>query len=226
MSWFRREKTKESAAERDAQPVSEKVTTDALHTPAATVSGHGPYDAAEVDTSDHLDFGSLKVPPQTGIQFRLIGQTAASGSVASRLELRVGSSALHVMVIATPRSGGAWDEIRPQLLADLAAQEAKTREAKGRWGQEIQASVTTTAPNGAKGQIFTRLIGVEGPRWLLRIDLIGPAAVDQEQFKPVAELIDNLVVFRDDVPRPPLTPIPITLPGTLTQTTQPGVLNS
>lgn len=223
MSWFRRGKTKDSGATPEVDAVAGQSPAPTLDPAPA---GHGPYDASEVDAAEHLNFGAIKVPGHEGIQFRLIGQTSPGASTASRLELRVGASALHIMVIAAPRTGGAWDEIRPQLLSDLHSQEAKAREAKGRWGQEIQASVAATAPNGAKGQIFTRLIGVEGPRWLLRIDLIGPAAVDQEQFQPVADLIDNLVVYRDDVPRPPLTPIPISLPGAAAAPNQTGILDA
>jgi hypothetical protein len=56
------------------------------------------------------------------------------------------------------------------------------------------------------------MVGIDGPRWLLRANFLGRAAVEQAAYDRLAEIVRGVVVVRGDRPMPPGDLIPFTLP--------------
>ncbi|MDO5721233.1 MAG: DUF3710 domain-containing protein [Actinomycetaceae bacterium] len=222
MGWFRRSKASQNKAIGDegaapgyaAAEESGEDETKVTKLTSVPSEDFGPYDASQRDTSQgYLDFGALYLPSVPGVQIQ--PEFGADGSSINRLGVVVGSSRLNIMVAASPTTGGSWDRVRQKTLESVANEGVKAREVKGRWGTEIQAASSGTTPDGRKVKNFIRIVGVEGPRWVLRIDIQGPAAVEEAAFNQVSEIIDNIVVYRDKSPRPPESVIALTLPQEL-----------
>src|SRR5690625_7849163 len=77
-------------------------------------------------------------------------------------------SALQLQAVAAPRSGGLWDELRPEIAASVEKQGGTADEVDGPFGREILARLPVTTQDGRMGHRPARFIGVDGPRWFLR----------------------------------------------------------
>lgn len=164
----------------------------------------GPYDIAEAPAgARRLDLGSLHVPSIPGVELRM---QANPDGVIQRVALVHGESALQVAAFAAPRTEGIWDEVRPEIQAALSAERAKVEEVDGEYGRELRARITT--PEGPKD---LRVVGVDGPRWMVRADFYGPGAVDPARAEPLWECLRGLVVDRGSQARPVREPLPLRL---------------
>ena len=171
----------------------------------------GPRDASEVDTSTgFVDLGSLRLPAIPGMQLRT--QLAKDGRTVLRALVVLGSSGVQVSLAAAPRSGGVWDELREQIRAGMEADGATVRDVRGRYGDELLADLLVSLPDGGRATSRMRVIGREGPRWFARIDVLGPAAQSEEAGRAVEQVIDRMVVVRDDAPRARLDLLPLHVP--------------
>jgi hypothetical protein len=56
------------------------------------------------------------------------------------------------------------------------------------------------------------VVGIDGPRWMLRATFLGRAVNDPAVFERLATLIKDVVVVRGDQPMPPGDLIPLTVP--------------
>ncbi|QWW20434.1 DUF3710 domain-containing protein [Schaalia sp. 19OD2882] len=182
-----------------------------LRDPDRVWSQPGPRDASEVNHSvGYIDMGSLCVPAVPGMQVQT--QMADDKQSVVRVMLVLGTSGLQISLAAAPRSGGVWDELRSQIIGGLQADGARVEQVKGRYGTEILADVPVTTPDGGTASSRMRIIGREGPRWFARIDVLGPAVSSQEDARNLEQVIDRLVVVRDQHPRARLDLLPIHLP--------------
>jgi hypothetical protein len=164
----------------------------------------GPYDLSWAPAGvARWDLGSLKIPVLPGIQLRI--QAGQNGTVR-RVILLQGRSALHLVAFAAPRTEPIWDQVRGELRASLAAQHAEIEEAVGEFGPELRVRVPVTG-----GYKLLRLAGVDGPRWLVRADFHGPAALDQDVAGELTACLRGLVVDRGQEPRPVREPLPLRL---------------
>lgn len=167
----------------------------------------GPYDErdAPADELTRVDLGALRIPVDTGLDLQVeIAQqhqqvlSATLGSTAGTMQL---------VLLAAPRNEGIWDEVRAQLSASMSQQGGKPAErAGGAFGTEL----TGTLP-GPTGRVPVRFIGVDGPRWLLRAMLVGPAA-DPDRAEVFEEALRQTVVVRGTEPLPLGDPVPLSLP--------------
>jgi hypothetical protein len=57
------------------------------------------------------------------------------------------------------------------------------------------------------------VIGVDGPRWLLRGTLLGRAAVEPEAAPPMEQALRNVVVVRGSEPMAPRESLALRLPA-------------
>jgi len=125
----RREDADQATSSADAAPDGEdwaddEETGDQAGAPASGLSG-GPWDADDAfPERDRADFGSLLVPitPMQQIELATDGQRVIWVSVKS------GQSELRVHAFAAPRSSGLWEEVRPEIAAELAAIEQRAAE--------------------------------------------------------------------------------------------------
>ncbi|MDO5048440.1 MAG: DUF3710 domain-containing protein [Actinomycetaceae bacterium] len=177
----------------------------------------GPYDISERDASKgYIDLGPLKVPAIAGLQLQ--PQLGADKKSIVRLNIVVGNSVLQVLVAAGPKSGGGWKKILEGTRESFEKQGAEVDyNENGPWGEEILAKVPVKTSDGRAAIAPTRIVGMDGKRWVLRVDIIGAAVVEQKAFQAVASVISNLVVERDNEPRPPLSVIPMTIPDSIVQ---------
>ena len=172
----------------------------------------GPREESEVDTSsDYIDLGALRIPAVRGMQMQ--AQMAQDGHSVVRLMLVLGTSGLQLSVAAAPRSGGVWDELREQIAEAYRADGAQVSERETRYGTELLVDAPAELPDGSTGTARSRVIGREGDRWFVRIDILGEAALGGEPGSDFEELIDRIVVVRGDVPMARLDLLPLHMPG-------------
>ncbi len=172
----------------------------------------GPRDSGGGGVPDgYLDLGALYVPKVSGLQLR--GKLEDDGQTLRQVLLRLGTSGIAVSVAAAPKSGNAWPELAAQIEASIEGGGGKAEEFTGPYGMEIRAQIPQVSPNGKPTMIPTRIIGIDGPRWVVRIDVQGAAATgDPEQSAPIEDLIDQLVVNRGGEPRIRFDLMPLRLP--------------
>lgn len=172
----------------------------------------GPYDVDELpdDDTGRLDLGSLLVPPPDEAELR-VQVDEQSGSVRAVL-LATDNGALELRAFAAPRNGDLWSEIRPQIAADAARRGGTATEREGRFGTELVCEVQMSRPDGAAGTQTSRVIGINGPRWLLRATFVGEPARDPESADKWETAIRSIAVRRGSHALPVGEPLPLTLP--------------
>lgn len=162
----------------------------------------GPYDEADAPQDDlfRLDLGSLRVAWPEGARLQPVYDQA--GGIQSAIMLtplgRIGISAF-----AVPRNVKLWREERGAIVDRMRAEGSQVRELDGEWGPEVHA--VGAAATG-------RFVGVDGPRWLLRGDAIGPADSHERLVAAMREVLRASIVVRGSGPAPARSPLPLTLP--------------
>ena len=204
---FRR-KAAESIDEPTDVPGEEPLEEDAL---PETPPSAGPFDAEDlVDTEGRVDLGALVLLPVPGTELQL-QVDEASGNVQSVM-FAGPEGALELRVFAAPRHGDLWSEVRPQIAADLGRRGGTATEREGRFGTELVCQMPVARPDGTSGLQPSRVIGINGTRWLLRATLLGRPAVEPETGEPFEEALTTVAVRRGDHARPVGDPLTLTLP--------------
>ena len=171
----------------------------------------GPFDQSEVSgVRPYVDLGGVKIVPRTDLHLRLEVEEQSKRVVAVGLEYH--GSTLQVQPFAAPRSSGLWDEIRGQIMDQLASQGARAKLANGPFGPEIFAEIPVTV-EGEQGMRLARFIGVDGPRWFLRGVIAGRGATDRDAAAEIEDLYRSIVVVRGTTPMPPRDLIPLQMPA-------------
>lgn len=168
--------------------------------PAATGTGTAPW----------IDLGSLLITPQQGMQLRV--QVDESTGRVQAVILAGPDGALEVMAFAAPRGGGLWDEVRPQIAADMARRGGTATEREGRWGTELDCRISVQRGDGSPATQPSRIIGIDGPRWMLRASLLGRPALDPEAARRWEAVLADVVVRRGQAAMPAGDQLPIVLP--------------
>jgi len=172
----------------------------------------GPWDSAAAPSDDpaYIDFGTLKVRGRAGFTFQLPG--SPTGEDAPALVLVTEGAALELRVFAASRSGSLWDEIRPDLIADIQRHEGEFREEEGRYGTELLARIPATLPDGSAAFQPSRIVGIDGPRWMLRATFLGTAALQVSDDDLLSMALRELIVVRGSEARIPREPLLFKLP--------------
>lgn len=172
----------------------------------------GPRDSeGEPAPAGYLDLGALYVPRLPGLQLR--GKFEQGKDTLSRMLLVLGKTGVTASVAAAPKSGGAWDELADQIETSITAAGGRVSRVDGPYGEELDAKVAGTLPDGTKGFTPLRILGIEGPRWLIRLDIQGSAVSgDVAARNVVDDLIDQLIVNRGSEPKIRFELLPFQLP--------------
>lgn len=179
----------------------------------------GPFDIEEVDLDaddvQRLDFGSLIVTPPPGAELRL--QVAPGTETIVAILVVLGESAIELSVFSAPRTPGLWAEIRDQMIEQTNAMEGSSSDCvEGPFGTELVRNLQVQTADGRRGLQATRTWMAEGPRWVLRGVLLGPAAlstaVDDDVVGPLFDVFSDVVVRRDEAPKPVGDLLPLRLP--------------
>ncbi|WP_324650916.1 DUF3710 domain-containing protein [Georgenia sp. H159] len=196
---------------RAAEP-DEPGTTDPEPAAPEPAQEHGPWDVADVpELGQRLDLGALRVPARPGLKVRMELEKRTRQVVAASVS--ISGSALQVQAFAAPRSGGLWEELRPEIVASVTKQGGTADEVDGPFGREILARLPVTTQDGRMGHRPARFIGVDGPRWFLRGVLSGKAAIDPDAAKELEDLFADVVVVRGQEARPPRDVLALQMPG-------------
>ncbi len=173
----------------------------------------GPFDVDDLPDDDvkRVDLGSLLIEPKPGHDLRL-QVDEASGNVQS-VVLATKDGAIELRAFAAPRNGDLWSEVRPQIAADMAQKGGTATEREGRFGPELVCKMqvqrkegggTTTQPS--------RIVGINGPRWLLRATLFGRPATELDKAGEWEDAITRIAVRRGDHAMRVGEPLPVTMP--------------
>ncbi|THV18802.1 DUF3710 domain-containing protein [Nocardioides caeni] len=183
----------------------------AASAPGAGRTFDGPFD--EEDPEDgltRLDLGSLLVAPLADRDLR-VQVDEKSGDVRAVL-LAGESGALELRAFAAPRNGDLWAEVRPQIAADASRRGGTATEREGRFGTELVCEVRMTRADGQTGTQTSRVIGINGPRWLLRATFLGDPARQPQDAEEWEAAIAQVVVRRGNHAMPVGEQLPLSLP--------------
>ena len=204
------DQSKELDESKDAEESTEKSDqTSQADRDEAEQSGKGPWDSLDSeapDTDEYLDIGALMLPFLKGSELRLKANSQTGDVLGATITY--GSSSLELEPFAAPKSLGLWDEVR----ADLLKANPSCKEVDGVFGKEL------TLPVKVKGKnMLTRVVGIDGPRWMLRGIFSGPAAKGGKEKDVLDGYLADLVVVRGDEPLAPRDLVPMHAPVTPNQ---------
>jgi len=178
----------------------------------ASATSEGPWDSEDVPDDDlpRVDLGSLRVAPRDGAELRL--QVDENTGEVQSVMLAGDDGALELRAFAAPRNGDLWSEVRPQIAADVAQHGGTATEREGRWGPELVCQVQVVLPDGKQGIQPSRIVGVNGSRWLLRATFLGQPAVEPETAGEWEDALTTVVVHRGTQAMPVGDALPLVLP--------------
>ncbi|MCH9816944.1 MAG: DUF3710 domain-containing protein [Actinomycetia bacterium] len=175
----------------------------------------GPFDISEVEPTDadspepRIDLGAVQIPLVDGLEIRIEVDEASGNPVA--VTLIRGEGAVQVRAYSAPRSPGMWDKARSEISSEITADGGLVDELSGKYGREIWASVPAQDEAGNQGMQPIRVVGVEGPRWMLQGVFLGSGA-NAETSAELEEVFQSIAVVRGDGPMAPQTPLQIVIP--------------
>ncbi len=199
---IRRRREREQTAP-DETSTSEQ--PDAVSTPTR------PRDSTEApaDEPGYVDLGPLRIRGRVGFQLQV---PQDDGGGAGSVVLVTEEAGLELRAFAAPRSGGLWDEVRQELVAEVQRLDGQVEEVDGPYGPELRVQIPVTLPDGQDGFQPSRIVAVEGPRWMLRATFLGSAALEPDDDGLLEQAFREVVVVRGDDPRPVREPLLIELP--------------
>ncbi len=211
---FRR-KAGEVASETTPGETTPGETTDA----STDARPPGPFDVSEVegDGIERADLGSVLVPAIAERELRL-QVDEPTGQVRSVM-LAGADGACEFQAFAAPRNGDLWSEVRPQIIADMARRGGQATEREGRWGTELLCQMPVKRPDGTDAMQPSRIIGINGARWMLRVSFLGRPAVEPDNASAWEDALAQVVVRRGEQAMPVGEPLPVRLPETARRVT-------
>ncbi len=175
-------------------------------------AGPGPWDSSQVrnDGVERVDLGSLLLPALDGREVRL--QVEEQTGVVRSVLLAGADGAMEIQVFAAPRNGDLWGTVRPQIAEDLTRRGAQHSEREGRWGVELVCQLPVQRPDGSPAVQLSRIVGINGPRWLLRATFMGVPATDPDNAGEWEDTLAQVVVHRGEGAMPVGELLPVVLP--------------
>jgi len=215
---FRRRSRSEST---ESEGLDDELAEDARADLEEEVPAGGPWDAADSvdDGIDRVDLGSLLVAPTEGTELRL-QVDEQTGEVQSAM-LAAEDGALELRAFAAPRGGDLWSEVRPQIAADVSQHGGTATEREGRWGVELVCQMQVLMPDGTQGMQPSRIVGINGARWLLRATFLGLPAVEPDRAQLWEDALSAVVVQRGTHAMPVGDPLPLVLPDDVQRVQEP-----
>lgn len=181
------------------------------------VSGDtGPFDGDSVNIADFdfsdfsagvLNLGSMQIPLPKESQVQV--EMGDQGPKMLHIVTRHGR--ITPVAFAAPRSAGQWEEASGEISEGMERDGLTVRTEPGPWGPEIVGE----GPNG-----IIRIIGVDGPRWMLRMTLAAPEASATDLLTLAREVTARTFVYRGDNPILAGSSLPVALPQELVNQVQ------
>jgi Protein of unknown function (DUF3710) len=186
---------------------------------SADAAPSGPYDSEEMPHAgedERVDLGSLLLVAEPDRELR-IQVDEASGTVQS-VVIAGPDGAVELRAFAAPRGGDLWSEARPQIAAEVSQSGGTATEREGPWGTELICQV---GQRGGNTQV-TRVVGINGPRWMLRASLMGQPAVKPDEAGAWEDSIRRVVVHRGAQAMPVGESLPVVMPPQARRVDQPS----
>lgn len=147
----------------------------------------------------HLDLGAmaLGVPPNA--------QVTVAIAQDKSVELHIVTEHCRIVprAFSAPRTGGQWRDWMSSFRAQLDGHNADIRHEDGPWGRELVAST-----NG----VTLRLIGVEGPRWMVEVRAISTDELAETAKDEARDFVGRMVIQRGTAPMPAGEHLPLEYP--------------
>lgn len=180
--------------------------------PVEVMPAVGPFDADELPAGepDRVDLGSLLILPEPGRELRL--QVDESTGEVQAVVLAGEDGALELRAFAAPRGGDLWSTVRPELAADVAQHGGTATEREGRFGVELLCQMSVRGSDGQAGTQPSRIIGINGERWMLRATLLGRPAMEPDGAGAWEDTIASLAVRRGAGAMPVGDVLPVSMP--------------
>lgn len=177
--------------------------------------GRGPWDAADrpVDEDDETraHLGALSVPGHPEVELRLQVEES-TGSVAA-VVMVTQEGALEMRPFAASRNHDMWAEVLPQIRDDIAKQGGQAEEVEGPYGPALRTVIAGQTTEGETVRQPALLLGVSGPRWLLRVTAYGRPALEWQGEGLLERQFSDVVVVRGSGPMAPGDMLPLTMPA-------------
>lgn len=178
----------------------------------APTAAIGPFDAEDLpeDGVERVDVGSLLIQLEADRELRL--QVNNDTGEVDSVVLVGKDGALELRAFAAPRNGDLWSEVRPKIAADMAQHGGTATEREGRFGTELVCQIPVRRGDGSSGSQSSRIIGINGSRWLLRATMLGRPATDLEGASGWEDTITKVAVRRGSGAMAVGDVLPVTLP--------------
>ncbi|GAA1770664.1 DUF3710 domain-containing protein [Nocardioides hankookensis] len=209
---------------KSSEPTEQSVDQDLDQVAPAEPDGSaatGPWDIDDLpdDGIERVDLGSLLLANVEGLEIRL--QVDEATDEVQSVVLAGTEGAVELRAFAAPRNGDLWSEIRPKIAAEYAQRGGTASEREGFYGTELVCQLTVRGEDGRTATQPSRVVGINGGRWMLRATLLGRAALEPDQVGPWDDAIATAVVRRGSVAMPSGADLPLMLPPA-DQLTRPG----
>lgn len=181
------------------------------------VRHRGPWDSSERSPADGpttVNLGPIIVTVRVGIDVQM--PTDGDGGEIGSVVLVTDDAALELRAFAATRSGGLWDEVRDDLILEVERLGGECEQVDGLFGPELRVKVPVDLPDGEKGFQPSRIVGIEGPRWLLRATFLGDAGLNPSDEGILMDALRDVIVDRGVEPRIPRESLLLTLPPSAT----------
>lgn len=229
---FRRNKAEpaDAAAEQEAPSSGpDDATAEAAQ---AGPRANGPWDSAEVDADvdddgpevtenadstksapapARVDLGGLIVTGRPGIELRLQVDEASQQIAAVLMVAKDG--ALELRPFAAPRNTDIWADIRTRIAAETTRRGGTATEDDGPFGKELRVVMPVTTADGKPASQPSRVLGISGPRWLLRATYLGKPATEPDPDGVLETAMRDVVVVRGREAMAPGDPLPLVMPA-------------
>lgn len=186
---------------------------------------HGPWDRTEtsIDEGDgaYIDLGGLVVRGRPGLELRL--QVNEASQNVEAVMLAGPDSGLELRAFAAPRIDHIWDDVRQDIAAEASKRGGTATEVDGEFGTELKVVVPVQTPDGRQATQPSRIVGVEGPRWLLRGTFLGTSAQEADPDGVVEQAFRDVIVVRGEGPMSPREMIAMHMPADVVATADPDV---
>lgn len=214
---FRRRKDIDEPAADGADAAALDPAPEDDESAAPDVRRAGPFDIDEIDDDvQRVDLGSLLVTPQADREVRI--QVDETTNVVSSVLIAGPNGALELRAFAAPRHGDLWSASRESIASETAQRGGTATEQEGRFGPELVVQLAVQLPDGRTAMQPQRVVGVNGPRWMLRATFLGAPAERPDAVDAWNDTLASVVVRRGAQAMPPGDALPLTLPPGARQT--------
>lgn len=134
----------------------------------------GPWDAFETQVpadTERIDYGVMRIPRLEGAETRPL----YAGERIVGVIVLFGGHAFSLQAYRA-RRGPVWDTVRPKIIKGVRDEGGSAEDAKSSFGSEVRAQIPVVR-DGHQVLQPTRIVGCDGPGWLLRGAYGGPTAL-------------------------------------------------